>query len=254
MLLPLVSAAMVAAVAYRVRLLSLSGALAATFVGAAAVAAGIEWVVILLFFFATANALSAWRGTDRERITGSLVQKGGRRDAAQVLANGAVFAAAAMLSTADDLRAWAAVGVGALAAAMADTWSTEVGTVLGGPPRLILGGREVPPGTSGGVTIVGTAAGIAGAILAGVAAVVMGWEEPVPAIVAGGIAGLFVDSVVGATIQERRWCDTCSRATEQPVHMCGTTTTHRGGLRGCNNDVVNFISTLAGGAVTWALT
>jgi uncharacterized membrane protein len=27
----------------------------------------------------------------------------------------------------------------------------------------------------------------------------------VAAIVAGGVAGLFVDSLVGATIQERRW-------------------------------------------------
>lgn len=254
MILALVSAAIVAGVAYRVRLLSMSGALAATVVGAAAVGAGIEWVVILLFFFATANALSVWRGAERERITGSLVQKGGRRDAAQVLANGAVFAAAALLATVDEMHAWSAVGVGALAAAMADTWSTEIGTVLGGPPRLILGGRAVPPGTSGGVTIVGTGAGIVGAILAAVAAVVMDWNVPVAAIVAGGIAGLFVDSLVGATIQERRWCETCSLATEQPVHTCGTTTTHRGGLRGCNNDVVNFISTLAGGAVTWAFT
>ena len=79
------------------------------------------------------------------------------------------------------------------------------------------------------------------------------WETPVYAIVAGGVAGLFVDSLLGATIQERRWCTTCSEPTEHRTHSCGTKTAHRGGLRGLNNDVVNLVSITAGAVVTWTL-
>ena len=79
-----------------------------------------------------------------------------------------VFALAAALSTRHgNVEAWQAIGAGAIAAATADTWSTEIGTVLGGTPRhLITTGREVPPGTSGGVTIAGTLSGLTGSVLA----------------------------------------------------------------------------------------
>jgi uncharacterized membrane protein len=137
---------------------------------------------------------------------------------------------------------------------MADTWSTEVGTIIGGTPRLILGGGRVPPGTSGGITLAGTSAGIIGALLAAVGAATMNWETSLPVIVAAGFVGSLVDSLLGATVQERRWCDVCGRVTERRIHNCGTPTTHRGGIRGWNNDLVNFTSTLAGAAVSWVLT
>jgi uncharacterized protein (TIGR00297 family) len=253
-MLALAVAGVVSIVAYRARQLSASGALAATAVGAAAFAAGPGWIVILLLFFVTSSALSSWRRIQRDALTASLVEKGGRRDAAQVLANGGVFAAAAALSALGSEAAWQAIGIGAIATAMADTWSTEVGTVVGRTPRLILDGEPVPPGTSGGITLAGTSAGIIGAFLAAVAAVTMDWETPLPVIVAAGIAGFLVDSLLGASVQERRWCKPCQRLTERRIHTCGTPTTHRGGIRGWNNDLVNFTSTLAGAAVSWALT
>jgi len=137
MIVALASAGAAALVAYRFRLLSSSGAVAATLVGAAAVIGGADWVALLLFFFISSTALSAWRSAEREQRTGGLIEKGGRRDAVQVLANGGAFAVAAVLSTLGDTGTWQAIGAGAIAAATADTWSTEVGTVLGGTPRLI---------------------------------------------------------------------------------------------------------------------
>ena len=243
----------VAFVAYVLHLLTAGGAIAAAFIGAATVLGGPGWVVLLLFFFITSSALSRWRASERDKRIGSLVEKVGQRDAIQVLANGAVFALAAALSTRQGIETWHALGAGAIASATADTWSTEIGTVIGGTPRHLTSARKVAPGTSGGVTLVGTLSGLLGAVLAAIIAVRMDWETPVYAIVAGGVAGLFVDSLLGATIQERRWCTTCSESTERRTHSCGTKTAHRGGLRGLNNDVVNLVSIIAGAVVTWTL-
>jgi uncharacterized protein (TIGR00297 family) len=247
-------AGLVALVAYLARLLTLGGALAATFVGGAAMIGGARWVVMLLFFFVTSNGLSHWRRRERDRLVGSFIEKGERRDAWQVLANGGVFAVAALLATYADEFTWQAVGIGAIAAATADTWSTETGTVLGGTPIDILSGRQVAPGTSGGITIAGSATAVVAAILAAFVASAVDWSTPAFAIITGGLVGALADSLLGSTVQERRWCTSCDVATERRTHSCGTTTMHRGGIRGCDNDVVNLLSTIAGAAVTWTLT
>lgn len=167
-----------AALAWRAGLLSASGAVAATAVGAAAVQAGWPWVALLLVFFLTSSGLSRWRDAERSGRTDDIVAKGRARDAWQVLANGGVFAVAALASCLGDPGAWRAVGAGAIAAAMADTWSTEVGTILGGSPRLVTTGRVVPPGTSGAVTLTGTAAALCGAVLAALVSHGMDWGTP----------------------------------------------------------------------------
>lgn len=253
MIVALAAAGAVSAIAFRSRLLSPGGAVAATIVGAAAVLAGTRWIVLLLFFFTTASALSRWRGAEREQLLGALIEKGSQRDAMQVLANGAVFALAAFLSTVAFSSGWDAAGIGAIAAATADTWGTEVGTVAGGEPRSILNGRKVPPGTSGGITIAGTLAGFLGAVVTALLARLLDWPTPAYAVVLGGITGTLVDSLLGATVQERRWCSSCNALTERRVHSCGTFTVQRGGIRGCDNDIVNLLSIMAGAAVTWTL-
>ena len=253
MIVEIAVAGVVAALAHRARLLTVDGAVAAAIVGAAAMIGGVRWVVMLLFFFVTSNVLSHWRRRERDRLVGSFLEKGGRRDAWQVLANGGVFAVAALFATFGDEVTWQAVGIGAIAAATTDTWSTEVGTVLGGTPIDILTGRQVPPGTSGGITIAGSATAVVAAILAAMVASTVDWSTPGPAIIAGGLVGSLTDSLLGSKVQERRWCPSCDVATERRTHSCATTTMHRGGIRGCDNDVVNLLSTIAGAVVTWTL-
>ena len=254
MLLALAVAGLLSLVAYITRLLTAGGAMAATLVGAAVILGGTKWVMMLLFFFITSNALSRWRKTERDQLTGSVIEKGSRRDATQVLVNGGIFAISAVLASGADEFTWQAIGIGALCAATADTWSTEIGTVLGGTPRGILNGRVVAPGTSGGITIAGSIGAIMAALLTALVAGSVGWGVSAMAIAAGGVAGSLVDSLVGASVQERLWCPACDASTERRVHSCGTTSLHRGGIRGVDNDIVNLMSTLAGAVVTWTLT
>jgi uncharacterized membrane protein len=110
-------------------------------------------------------------------------------------------------------------------------------------------------GESGGVSLAGWLAVLGGASLIGlVASSVMRLEVTGFAlIVLGGIVGAGVDSVVGASLQRRSWCDACDRGTEMRLHSCGTRTRHVGGLAWLENDGVNLIATVTGGLVPLAL-
>ena len=242
-----------AAAAWRVRALAGSGAVAATMVGAVAVGAGWGWGALLVLYFVLSSALSRLGAEAKARRTGDVVAKGGARDALQVLANGLPFAAAAVAAMLAPDPRWALAGAGALAASAADTWATEVGTLLGGTPRSVIGGRPVPPGTSGAVSAAGSLAMVAGALVVALLARVLGWPPAVvPAALVGGVAGAVADTLLGATLQARRRCPRCDASTERIVHGCGTTTRPAGGLPWLDNDLVNLLASAVGGAVALA--
>ena len=238
------------------RALSTSGAVAATVVGALAVLAGWKWAILLLVYFASSSVLSRIGVKQKDARTSSVVEKGGERDAMQVLANGGAFALAATLGVvlpAYGAR-WLALGLGALAASASDTWGTEIGTLHGGRPRSILGFGVVPVGMSGGVTLAGTAAAIAGAAFIALVAAALSWPLRLSiAVFAGGIVGSTLDSLIGATLQQRRWCDRCQKPTERAVHDCGTSTRPVAGLAWLDNDAVNLVSGIAGGLLAMAI-
>jgi uncharacterized protein (TIGR00297 family) len=219
------------------------------------VIAGTSWpgALVLGTFFVTSSALS--RATTPESGLGD---RRPRRTATQVFANGGVAVLASVAGLFGRELLALAVLAGSLAAATADTWATEIGRTSSRAPRQLLSRRVVPRGESGGVTRRGLAGSLAGAAtIALVAGVAGAWSGVVhgdrvfafaTAIVAGGLAGSIVDSLLGEVAQERRWCAACWERTEARTHRCGTRTRFTSGLHGVTNDVVNAVCVLAGGA------
>ena len=257
--LAVLGAAAVAMAARRFRALSRGGALAATAVGGAVVAGtGLRGGAALVTFFVSSTLLGRI-----PHASGRRQRRGNERDAVQVLANGGVAAALALALTGRRRpgrpRLLAAFG-GALAAATADTWATEIGSRLSQRPRSIVTGRPVPAGTSGAVSWAGFlastagAASIAGMTGTGQAQLRMAGQKQWQAVLFGGLCGALVDSVLGATVQEVRFCHACREETELPRHRCGTPTTVVRGVARFDNDVVNVVATLAGAATAAALT
>ncbi|HEY3248655.1 MAG TPA: DUF92 domain-containing protein [bacterium] len=188
-----------AGLGWRTHALTAGGALAAVVVGTAIYAfGGVSWAVLLLLFFATSSLLTFAGGETK-------VPKPDRagRSAGQVLANGAVAAALAVLHAAGPTPWVTAAYAGAIAAATADTWATEIGLLSKTPPRLITTGKICATGQSGGITWLGTRGGIAGAGVIAVAGnLLMGTS--VWGVLAAGAVAMFADSVLGATL-EARW-------------------------------------------------
>lgn len=247
-------AAGIALAAFVARTLTAAGAVAATAVGWA-VLAGTGWAggFALAAFFVSSSVVS--RLTER-RQPSWVDSKGNRRDQWQVLANGGVAGLGGLLGFVAADLGFSVVAM-SLAAAAADTWATSLGALSRGDPRHLLRGTSVPKGTSGGVSLIGTSGGVAGAVVVATAPVLVCSRFPVSCspftlpwllVAAVGVLGMLADSVLGATLQARFRCPACDTGSERPRHRCGTPTVLTGGLRWLGNDAVNALATAAAGA------
>lgn len=250
----------VAGAAYRKRSLTLSGAAAAFVMGTIYFGAGnLLWFGILLVFFVSSSLLSKFKQANKAELEKSYA-KTGTRDAGQVFANGGAGMLLCLFHAIWPHPGWIYAFIGVMAAVTADTWATEWGGLSRRPPRSVLTGKIVPPGTSGGVTLMGSFAAAAGGLLIALFgwlfALLSGtdvfWGGLWLAGLTGGLAGAFADSFLGATVQVMYRCPVCGKDVEVLEH-CGQPTRRIRGWRWMNNDEVNFISSCIGGLAAWLL-
>lgn len=262
-------ALLIAGAAYWKRSLSLSGAVAAVIMGTVYYAAGnLFWFGILILFFVTSTLFSKLRGDRKVELEKSYA-KSGRRDAGQVFANGGIGMVACILNALWPNPAWGYFFIGSMAAVTADTWATEWGGLSKRPPRSVVNWRVVPPGTSGGVSSLGSMAALIGAgIIGGAAWLLLRWtgDTQIAAqglmsiglwkwVIIGGVsgfAGAMADSLLGATVQKMYRCEVCGKIVEVREH-CGQATVPARGWNWMSNDAVNLISSVAAGFIAWGL-
>ena len=165
-------------------------------------------------------------GYQRKQKLGTAEKQDGRT-ASQVLANLGVAASCAALYAASHGKAiFLLATAAALSEAAADTVSSELGQASSEKARLITTWEQVPAGTDGGVSLIGTLAGIAAATLVSLVCGLTGlraWKW-LGTSVAAAVLGMVADSYLGAWLERRQLL---------------------------NNDSVNFLSTLvAAGAAS----
>ncbi len=245
----------VSLLAWRLGALSNSGAASAALTGGLIFSlGGWPWATLLLVFFISSSLLSK-TFSGRKLAYTEKFSKGSRRDWGQVMANGGIGALLVILFVFLPEGSWSWVAyAGAIAAVNADTWATEIGVLNPRPPRLITTGREVAPGTSGGVSLLGFLASLAGAAIIGLFGAVVGvrkWDSSLLlAATLGGICGSLFDSFLGATLQAIYHCPRCDKETERhPLHTCGASTHQVRGIPWLRNDGVNFLASALGGLV-----
>ena len=153
---------------------------------------GFNWLIVLLLFLFLGSVFTRFKSDYKKRI-GLRHEK---RTVRNVVSNGIVSVVMALFGN-------YAGFVGAIATATADTMASEIGVLS--DPILITGREQVKPGTDGGISILGTAAGIIGALTIGITAYFLNVSPYLsPSIyisLIAGMVGCFADSVLGATLE-----------------------------------------------------
>ncbi|MGE5322919.1 MAG: DUF92 domain-containing protein [Actinomycetota bacterium] len=176
-----------------------SGALAGSAIAFVLAAQDLRLFWLLLLVFALTFA-ATHAGRSRKRALRTAEASDGR-SAAQVMANLGLAGLIVALAP----QNWALLGIAALAEAAADTSSSEIGMAFPGRTVLLTSWKPVEPGVDGGVSIKGTAAAVAAAavIACAAAALKLVHGSFVLPLIAAGVLGSLVDSLMGALLEQR---------------------------------------------------
>lgn len=214
---------------YRARTVSASGAIGGAVVGAIiyAAAGGAAWLFLFTTFVVA--SVASRLGLQRKTLLGIAEERGGRRGAGNALANcGVAVIAAVVAATTPDSEVAMVAFVAALTAGGSDTVASEIGKAWGKSTFLVTSFGRVKPGTSGAMSLEGTAAGVVAALALAAFGVALGLVPSrviVPIAIAATI-GALAESALGATL-------------EGPGIL--------------NNDMLNFINTAIAAAVAVAI-
>lgn len=243
---------LIAFAAYRKKSLTLDGSVGATLMGTIIYAtSGLFGTAVMILFFISSSLLSHFKKGLKEKVIRQF-EKTGRRDVFQVFANGGVGLIYSMLFYITKNAAFLLMMAISFATANADTWATELGVLNRDNPISLRTFRRVEKGTSGAISLQGTAAALFGAMfiavfaalgfkLAGLRMPGFTFFQSFILVTAGGFAGSLIDSILGATVQGVYYSDEIEGETEKSMYNGRPTVLIRG-FKFVNNDIVNFLS------------
>lgn len=179
---------------------------------AGSVAAGVLALVLSLalqWHFLLFPAIFLLVGSLLSRLPGSQDSDRKGRSSIQVFYNSFPAIIAALLFACTQQEVWSLLALMVFGAALTDTVSSEIGRRYGGPAMDILRWRRVPAGVSGGVSFIGTLAGIFAAFILPVIYSGLYFIDlrDFAMIVALSIGAMLLDSVIGSALQAKFMVD-----------------------------------------------
>ncbi|PIK49287.1 putative transmembrane protein [Apostichopus japonicus] len=250
--------------AFKKKKLNRGGAFAAYVAGFITMICSYSFFLGMTAFFYAGSKVTKYKASLKQNIEDDY-KEGGQRTWIQVFTNGFVGVLFSLHHALDSgfqetpldfeqyfHSTWLAMAVlSSFACCSGDTWASEIGSVSGPTrPTLITTWVEVPVGTNGAISMVGTLSSIAGGAVVGLGYYVgillsFSYNHRPPCqwfvIVAGAIAGLvgsFVDSLLGATFQYSGYC----RKRKCVVSVPGADVDHISGSAILSNEAVNLVA------------
>lgn len=204
----------------RHRKLTIAGAIAGGVIGLGIfIGAGWTGLALLALFFLFGTMATSWKRKQKSQI-GMMQEHGGQRNLGQVLANGGMAGLLGFLTLffPEQKGLFALMMACSFSSAMADTLSSELGSLYGKKFFNIITFRQDKRGLDGVVSLEGFLIGMVGsAVIAAVYCSGFGWSKLFYLIVIAGTIGNITDSLLGATLERKH---------------------------AINNDVVNVVNTL----------
>lgn len=234
-------------VAYYLRAITFSGLLVATLLGVSLYVLGgwCSFAALVLFFILGSTVSRIGKG--KKAAAHALHERKGARSIAQVLANGLpglLFAAVYRIGANQSCQL---AVLACFAATMADTFSSEIGILSKKAPISIVTRKPIQRGMSGGITLLGLFGAALGALTVSMLAIPQFGMPGMWAVIAAGVAGSIIDSVLGATCQAKYQLGEDSQQLTERKSVNGTPLKLVKGIRWVNNDVVNFVSAFISG-------
>jgi len=193
-------------------------------------------IIPALVFFGVGSLISKLPGGKAQQTTS-------RRTAVQVFSNGLAPTLSIALYFVSSNEIWLYAGIAGFATALSDTISSEIGIRYGGKAIDVFSFKKVPDGLSGGITLIGTVAGlVASFLLVGVSSIIwlkFSWFE-LSLIGLIGFAGNIADSILGSTLQVKYFNNVLKIWEETPKIKSEL----RKGVVWIDNNRVNFFATL----------
>jgi uncharacterized protein (TIGR00297 family) len=225
--------ALLAATTVHKKWLTETGAAAAMWMGCIFFATGGWQAFVAPVIFLVSGSLLSKLNKNEEETDG--------RNGVQVFANGIIAAVCLVLYSLYAQPVFLTAAIASFSISMADSASSEAGRYHAGKTVDIIGFRHIERGLSGGISVVGTAAGLAGALLLAVlAGYVCNFDTPLILVITlAGFCGMLADSVMGSLLQAK-FRTVAGHITERPVPGAVLVK----GFAWCNNDMVNILANL----------
>ena len=259
--------------AFSMKYVDKTGVIAAFLIGLIIITYNIYLFIILMIFFFSSSLLTKFKY--EAKIKHDVAESPKGRNYKQVLGVGLVpitfilfklLLPHQIISVRNFDVDLAVIGfLGALSTSTADTWAVEIGSLSNEKPRLITNpAKVVPKGVSGGVTILGEVTSLMGSMFIsaiacifvsyGVLNVGVSSSDIFWIISLSGFLGEKFDSIIGALLQAKYFCDKCKELTDKKIHKCGTRTRLVSGFKWCTNEVTNILASLIGSLLAILLT
>ena len=247
-IIPILITPLIIVLAYNKRALTTSGIIAALIVDVIiSISLGNFGFCILLAFFVGGIIVDkikkSYKKTRQNGWT-SIEKRGDCRDHVQVISNSLVASLCAILYLIFNEKIFIIAFVASLAEALADTAASGIG-ILSGKAYDVFRMRPCTAGISGGMSIVGTLASVASALIITAIAILFNAIDLADGgiVILTGTLGAIFDSFLGSIFQVKFKCTACNSIVEREEH-CGAPTVKHSGFRIVNNDSVNLLGTL----------
>lgn len=185
-------------------------------------------------------------GDKTEKITKDINKEIGTRNEIQLVSNCGVAIIAISLYGITSNEAFLIGFFAAIAEAIGDSVASDIGVLSESEPIDICTFRKIQKGMSGGISALGSCMGVMICVYTALVYMVLyaGAISNVFVIVVSGLAGIFLDSVLGSRVQVQYVCTECGKYTEKEIH-CGKNTRYVRGMTFFCNSRINLLCNIA---------
>ncbi len=203
---------------------------------------GLRAFISLIMIFSIIIFIEKIYGCKINRITKLINKEFGKRNGIQLMANCLAAVLTICLYGITKNEVFLLAYFASIAETVGDSAASDIGVLSQGQPFDICSFKKIQKGISGGVSVLGTAAGLSVCIFAGISYVLIYKGSVINSliIILVSFFGIILDSILGSVIQVQYQCKVCGKITEKTWH-CQKATLYVKGFQCVDNSIVNLI-------------